>query len=195
MDTYIYRLGGDTYINLTNECTNDCTFCLRQGREGVGGKRLWLEKEPTAAEVIGLLKVEQPGSVVFCGFGEPTVKIDELKEIAAYVKGYGGHVRVDTNGHANIFHGRNVVPELAGLVDEVSISLNETDAAEYAAITKSRYGEQGYHEMLSFARKCVRQGIAVTLSVVDVVSEETIAQAEKIAGEMGAKLRVRGYLK
>jgi len=194
LDTYVYQLGADTYINLTNDCTNDCTFCLRQGREGVGGSKLWLEKEPTASEVIGLLDAKGKPDVVFCGFGEPTMRLAELKEIAAYVKHYGGHVRVDTNGHANIYHGRNVAPELAGLVDEVSISLNEANAAKYAAITKSRYGEQGYYEMLSFARACVREGIGVTMSVVDVVDEETIAAAQEIAREVGAKFRVRGYV-
>lgn len=193
MNTYTYELGKETYINLTNRCTNDCSFCIRQGATGLAGYDLWLEQEPTAEQVIEQLKEQKP-DVVFCGFGEPTIKIEELVEIAAYVKRYGGHVRINTNGHANRFHGYNVVPKLKGVVDEVSISLNETDAKKYAAITKSIYGEQSYYDLLEFARECVKEGIAVTLSVVDVIGQKAVLQAQQIAGEIGATLRVREYI-
>lgn len=192
MDTYTYEYKGRTYINLTNRCTNDCTFCIRNHKDGVGGHRLWLEKEPAAADVIALL-AGKPAEVVFCGFGEPTIKIDELKEIAAFVKGYGGHVRLNTNGHASAFHGRDIAKELVGLVDDVSISLNHADAKKYNEVSKSSYGEKGFDYMLDFARDCIRNGIAVTFSVMDLIGEESIAVSKRIADEIGAGFKVRQY--
>ncbi|MEG2957454.1 MAG: TatD family nuclease-associated radical SAM protein, partial [Christensenellaceae bacterium] len=166
MDTYTYKIGKDTYINLTNKCTNDCDFCVRRNGQGVGGYELWLQKEPTAQQVIELLKQDKT-DVVFCGFGEPTIKIDELKQIAQYVKDYGGRVRINTNGHASIYHGRDIAAELVGLVDEVSISLNEADAKKYDLVVHSIYGEDGFRHMIDFARACIKNGISVTFSVVD----------------------------
>ncbi len=193
MDTYTYRIGEDIYINLTNRCTNDCTFCVRRKGDGVSGYHLWMEQEPTAQQVIELLGAEQR-NVVFCGFGEPTIKLDELKEIAQFVKSYGGKVRLNTNGHANAIHGRNVAQELRGLVDVVSISLNEATAQKYERVVHSEYGEQGYDHMLEFARACVKEGIRVVLSVVDVISAEDIEACRKIAQKIGAEFRVRHYI-
>jgi TatD family-associated radical SAM protein len=193
MDVSIYKLGKDTYINLTNRCTNHCGFCIRENKEGVGGYNLWLDEEPTAKQVIDGLSREKP-DVVFCGYGEPMIRLDELLEIARYVKSYGGRVRVNTNGHASAFHKRDVAPELAGLIDEVSVSLNGADAANYAKITKSRYGEAGYGYMLDFARRCVEEGVKVTMSVVDVIGGDEIEACRKIAEGIGAEFRIRHFV-
>ncbi|MEG0257131.1 MAG: TatD family nuclease-associated radical SAM protein [Christensenella sp.] len=193
MNTYIYKIGDKNYINLTNKCTNDCEFCVRRTERGVGGYDLWLKNEPTADEIIKLLS-EDKTDVVFCGYGEPTVKIDELKKIAEYVKGYGGNVRINTNGHASVYHNRDVAKELAGLADEVSISLNEADARKYDAVVHSKYGEDGFRYMLDFARACVKYGIKTTLSVVDVISAADIETCRKIAENIGARFRVRTYI-
>ncbi len=192
MDTFVYEYKGSAYVNLTNKCTNDCTFCIRNHKDGVGGHELWLTREPTAAEVIALLG-GHPKEVVFCGFGEPTVRVEELKEIASYVKGYGGHVRLNTNGHASAIHGRDIASELSGLVDEVSISLNHSDAEKYNELCRSTYGEEGFSHMLQFARDCVRYGIKVTFSVMDMIGEENIAVCRMIADDVGAKFKVRQY--
>ncbi|MEA4853331.1 MAG: TatD family nuclease-associated radical SAM protein [Christensenella sp.] len=192
-NTYTYKIGDVTYINLTNQCTNDCDFCVRRTEKGVAGYDLWMEKEPTAAEVIAELAKDKT-DVVFCGYGEPTIKIDELKQIAAYVKNYGGHTRINTNGHASVYHGRDIAKELVGLIDEVSISLNEADAAKYQAVAHSRYGEDGFRYMLDFARDCVKYGIKATLSVVDVISPEDIETCRKIAQDVGATFRVRHFI-
>ncbi len=193
MNTYTYKIGNDTYINLTNKCTNDCEFCVRRQGKGVAGYDLWLDKEPTAREIIELLK-KDPTDVVFCGFGEPTIKMEELLEVAAFVKSYGGHTRINTNGHASAYHGRDIAAEMIDLIDEVSISLNEADAKKYEAVVHSRYGEDGFRYMLAFAQDCVNYGIAVTLSVVDVISREDIETCRKIAEEIGAEFRVRTYI-
>lgn len=194
MDLYVYEYGGKAYINLTNRCTNNCTFCIRNHEDGVGGYYLWLTKEPTAKEVTDLLEKDRK-DVVFCGFGEPTIKIDELKEIAKFVKEYGGHVRINTNGHASAFHGRNIAAELKGIVDEVSISLNNSDPGKYDELCRSVYGKQGYLHMLQFARDCVANGIAVKFSVIDLIGQEDIEKCRKIAEEIGAGFKVRTYIK
>ena len=191
--TYTYKIGNATYINLTNQCTNDCDFCVRRTEKGVAGYDLWLEKEPAAKDIIDELEKDQT-DVVFCGYGEPTIKIDELKEVAAYVKSYGGHTRINTNGHASVYHGRDIAQELVGLIDEVSISLNEADAHKYEAVVHSAYGEDGFGYMIDFARDCVKYGIKTTLSVVDIISSEDIEICRKIAEDVGAHFRVRHYI-
>ena len=193
MDTYVYKLGNVNYINLTNECTNDCTFCVRRGHDGVGGYNLHLEKEPSAQDVIEILDKDKT-DIVFCGLGEPTIKIEELKKIAEFVKEYGGKVRLNTNGHANVYHNKNVAEELAGLVDEVSISLNGTNPGEYNKLCLSAYGEAGFDYMLDFAKECIKSGIKVTLSVVDVIPDKDIEKAREIAESIGADFRVRAYI-
>lgn len=193
MNTYVYKLDDVNYINLTNQCTNDCTFCVRRAHSGVGGYDLHLEKEPCAQDVIDILNKDKT-DVVFCGLGEPTIKIDELKKIAEFVKSYGGKVRVNTNGHANKYHNRNVAAELAGLVDEISISLNGVTPRDYQTLCLSEYGEAGFDYMLDFAKECVKAGIRVTLSVVDVIPLEEIEKAKEIAREIGADFRIRAYI-
>ena len=194
MDTYVYRIGDKNYVNLTNKCTNNCDFCVRRTEKGVGGYDLWLKKEPSAQEVIALLEQDPADEVVFCGYGEPTIRIDELKEIAAYVKSRGGRTRINTNGHASAWHGRDIAAELKGLIDTVSVSLNEADAHKYDAVVHSRYGENGFAYMLDFARDCVKNGIHTVLSVVDVIGKDDIETCRKIAAGIGADFRVRTYI-
>lgn len=158
----------------------------------MGDYKLWLKKEPTAQQVIEQLgNVKEYSEVVFCGFGEPTIKLNELIEIAKKVKADGGKVRINTNGHANLFHGRNVVPELAGLVDVMSISLNAPTAEKYQKVCRSRYGLEAFDGMLDFARKCVGVIPEVVLSVVDVLPPEDIEKCREIAKQVGAKFRIR----
>ncbi len=194
-ETLIYRIGGAVYINLTNKCTNNCTFCLRETHDGVEGYHLWLKKDPEAAEVIAALENESDVSEsVFCGLGEPTMRLETLLEVAAYLKSRGSHVRLNTNGQGSEYAGRDIAPELKGLVDVVSISLNASDAAKYDAICKSIYGEEGFEIMLGFAKSCIEQGIETVLSVVDVIGDEEVAKCQKIAADVGARLRVRHYI-
>ena len=193
MDTYVYQVGGKNYSNRTNRCNNACDFCIRQNKVGIPGFSLWLEKEPEAEEVIAQLDAAGRGDVVFCGYGEPTLRLDVLKEVAAYVKSYGGKVRVNTNGLANREYGRDVVPELENLVDVMSISLNEASAEKYDAVCHSIYGPAAFDEMLDFARRCAGTRRDTVLSVVDVISPEDIAVCREIAEKVGARLRVREY--
>jgi len=195
-DNYIYPIDNSIYINLTNRCTNACSFCIRDGREGMNGYGLWLKREPTAGDVTALLTdAAKYDEAVFCGFGEPLFKLDEVKHIGAFLKAQGVRVRINTNGHGSRIHGRNIAPELVGALDVVSISLNAPDAARYQEICKSAYGEQGFDIMLDFANSCVREGLEVVLSVVDTIGADEIEACRKLAAERvpGSKFRVRGY--
>ncbi len=194
-DTYIYRLGEAIYINLTNACTNDCTFCVRNNSDGVGGYHLLLQKEPSAREVIALLENEEDvREIVFCGLGEPTMRLSALLEIAAYLKTRGSHIRLNTNGQGSAFADEDIAPRLKGFVDIVSISLNASGAQEYQQLCRSAYGEEAYAHLLDFARSCVAQGIDTVLSVVDVIGEDEVEKCRLIAGGIGARLRVRKYI-
>lgn len=192
---YVYSHAGALYINLTNQCTNNCVFCLRTKMDGIDGNNLWLEKEPSAADIIEQLgDMKGVEEIVFCGFGEPLIKLSEVLEVAKYVKQRGKKTRVNTNGHASVFHKKDVPKLLKGLIDVVSISLNATNAKHYQKLCHSVYGEEAFNYMIEFAKGCVAQGIRTKLSVVDVIGKEEIEEAEKLAKEIGAELKIRHYI-
>jgi len=195
MNTYIYKLNDAYYINLTNACTNNCTFCLRNEHCGVGGYDLKLSRDPEAADIIAEFeRIPDVREAVFCGLGEPTMRLDVLLEVARYLKSRGVRVRLNTNGQGSVFNGEDIAPRLRGLVDTVSISLNAPNAAEYDRLCQSVYGEEAYTHVLDFAKSCVDQGIETVLSVVDLIGEDEIEQCRRIAEGLGAKLRVRDYI-
>lgn len=192
MNTYVYKLGDALYVNLTNRCTNRCGFCVRNFCTGVGGYDLWLEQEPTVEQVIQQIgDPSQYNEIVFCGFGEPMIRLDELIEISKKIKEKNVAIRINTNGQANLYHGKNVVPMLRGLVDAVSISLNAATAEKYQEICRSRYGKEAFEGILDFARECVKVIPQVVFSVVDVLPSEDMEKCRAIAKDIGASFRVR----
>ncbi len=195
MDKYVYKYRNAVYINLTNRCTNACAFCIRVGHPGVGGHNLWIKREPEAADIIAELENEPViEKAVFCGFGEPTMRLEVLLEAAKYLKSRGANVRLDTNGQGSAHNGRDITPELRGLIDTVSISLNAPNAKGYQQLCNSVFGEEAYRHILEFAKGCIAQGIETVFSVVDVIGHDNIEQSRKIAEGVGAKFRVREYI-
>ncbi len=196
MNTITYRYKDAIYINLTNRCTNDCTFCVRNNHDGVGGYHLLLDSEPSAKDVIAQLeKQDDVSKVVFCGLGEPTMSLDVLLEVARYLKARGAQVRLNTNGQASAYAKSNVAKRLRGLVDTVSISLNAPNAEEYDKYCRSIYGEKAYEYVLEFAKECIDEGIDTVLSVVDIIGEEEVEESRRQAQKTGARFRVRKYVK
>lgn len=195
----LYKVHNNLYVNLTNRCPYACTFCLRQTMDRIGeSDRLWLEKEPTYEEVVaefGKFDMSQYGEVVFCGFGEPTEAFDTLIKVAAYVKEtFKMPVRINTNGMGNLINGRDIVPEMKGLVDTVSISLNNPNKEAYLALVRSKFGEQSFDEMISFAKECVAVIPNVVLTTVDTtISKEDEAKCQKLCDEIGATYRIRPW--
>ncbi len=189
--TYVYRYNDKNYINLTNVCTNDCDFCIRKNENPIPGYDLWLDADPTAEQVIEQLDELGRGDVVFCGYGEPTCALEVMKEVGAYVKSYGGKVRLNTNGLGNLYFERDITAELAEFVNTVSISLNAPNAREYDEICHSAFGLQAYPALLNFAQRCVQRGIDTVLSVVDVIPRGEIELCRRIVERTGARFRVR----
>jgi TatD DNase family protein len=187
-----YKLKNSLYINLTIRCNADCVFCDRKGDAVIKGINLKIEREPSAEEVIA--EIGDPtkyDEIVFCGYGEPTIRLEELKQIAGWVKEHGGKTRINTDGHGSVIHKRNIVPELVGLIDGVSISLNATEPEQYGRLMRIN-GAVFFPAMLEFAREAVRLLPRVVLTVVDL-DEVDKKKAEGIAKEIGAQFYQRPY--
>lgn len=194
MDTYTYQIGNNLYINLTNRCSNRCTFCVREGKAEFEGYALWLKKEPTAEQVIA--EIGDPlryGEIVFCGFGEPTYRLEAMLEVCAYVHSRGGRTRLNTNGHGNAINGKNIAPLLKGNLDTVNISLNAPSEAEYVSVCRPQIAD-AYNTLLDFARACKESGVSALFSVVDCIGKEAVEKCRRIADEIGLPLRVREFI-
>lgn len=205
----VYLLDGKIYINLTNRCTNDCIFCLRKDKDDVVGQTLWLDDESsTADDVIKQFELKRNElltihnlpfkEVIFCGYGEPMLKFDVMKQVAKYIKDKYPEtkIRVNTNGHANYVYKKNVVPECKGLIDEFSVSLNGSTKEEYDELSQPKFDE-AYDEMKKFIKACSDEGISVVASVVEGYKGRhlDLEKCEEIAKSLGAKFRVREWIK
>ena len=201
-DNLVYLLDGKIYINLTNKCTNACIFCIRSLKDDVCGKNLWLTDENVSSnDVIDQLKplLKDEKEVIFCGYGEPTLKLDVLKEVAKFVKDNYKDVkiRLNTNGHANFIYKRDITPELVGLIDEISVSLNSPTEEQYKELTQPNLAcETPLEEVKDFIKKSVEAGIPTVASVVKGYKnfEIDIEKCEKITKDLGATFRVREWL-
>jgi TatD DNase family protein len=189
----VYRLRNSLYVNLTIRCNADCVFCDRKGEAVIKGHNLRIEKEPTAEEVIRA--IGDPASwaeVVFCGYGEPTIRLKELKEVAAWVKSRGGKTRLNTDGHGSLINKRNIVPELAGILDAVSVSLNSPDPAQYGELMRLDPGVY-FPAMLDFAREAVRHIPRVVMTIVDMPGIDVARARQLVEGEIGATFQSRPF--
>ena len=195
----LYKVHNNLYINLTNRCPYSCTFCLRQKMDKVGeSDTLWLLREPTAEKVIEEFKkwdVDSFHEIVFCGFGEPTEAFDVLKKVAEFIKSkYNKPIRLNTNGVGSLINKRNIAPELKGLIDTVSISLNNPDPEEYAKLVRSKYGVKSFQEMIDFAKECKKYVPNVVMSTVDTtISHEEEKKCKEICDKIGAEYRIRPW--
>ena len=197
MADILYTYKNEVYVNLTNKCDCSCTFCIRSHKDGVGdADTLWHKTDPTLDEVIDAMDgfdLTDYEELVYCGYGEPTCALDALIASAKYAKDkFGIRVRVNTNGLGSLYNERDIVPELKGVVDVVSISLNAPDEAEYMKVTRPRF-EAAFQGMLDFAVRCREEGIETRFTVVDVLPEEEIEASKKLAESMGIGLRVRHF--
>jgi TatD DNase family protein len=185
-----YQIRDSLYLNITNRCTNRCSFCIRFQSDYVKGHNLRLANEPTEDELkdaIGdPLRYQE---IVFCGYGEPLLRLDVVKNVAQWVKQKKGRIRIDTNGHGNMIYGRNILPELQGIVDSMSISLNAQSKEVYDAICKPSF-ENAYEGMLSFIREAKKVIPQVQVTVVTLPGVD-IEECRRIAGGLGVQLRVR----
>lgn len=203
--TITYEYEGALYVNLTNKCNCNCEFCLRRGKaEGsiYTEDSLWLEREPSREEALESFLSRDVCSyreIVFCGYGEPTYRLDVILWLVDRLKEKFGDklpsVRINTNGHANLIQGRNVCSELKGRIDTLSISLNATNAADYVALCHPIQGEAAYQAMLDFAKESAAYVSNVVMTIVDKdKTREEIDRCYAIAEELGVQLRVRSFI-
>jgi TatD DNase family protein len=191
--TYTYQIGESLYINVTNRCNADCVFCDRKGAATIKGYNLKMGKsqEPPAGEYnkeIGDPKRFK--EIVFCGYGEPTIRWEVVKQVAKYVKDNGGKTRLNTDGHGNVINKRDITPEMKGLIDSVSISLNSISSEQYAKIM--RVDPAMHSEMIDFAKKAKRY-THVIMSIVGIDEVDSEAAKKFVTEEMGVDFREREY--
>lgn len=203
MMTISYEYEDCLYVNLTNRCDCACVFCLRHnGHKGsIYADDLWLEHEPTREEALEDLlgrELSKYRNLVFCGFGEPMYRIDDILWLVDQLRAQVPQlppVRINTNGHANLILGRDVTPELKGRIDILSISLNGSTAEEYCAVTHPRAGETAWDAMLDFTRRAAAYVPTVMMTIVNKdKTPEEIERCRSMAESLGAKLRIREYI-
>ena len=195
MKNFVYEYGGSLYINLTNKCPNNCEFCVRNFRNGIGEDDLRLTREPNfddIKEMLSLFPLKKYDEIVFCGYGEPLCALSVLSQVAPYIKRLGFKTRLNTNGLGGLWNKRKDIPVLISkYIDSVSISLNASNPELYQEICRSIYGEDAFDALIEFAKGCIENGIDTTLSVVDFIGEEEIENCRALAEQLGAKYRVR----
>lgn len=194
MSQITYELGDSLYLNITNRCTNRCEFCIRYKAKTFHAKySLWLDKEPASDDL--LKEIGDPkryDEIVFCGYGEPLLRLDVVKVVSAKLKKLGARIRIDTNGEANLYHKKNILPELKGLIDEIQISLNAENAELHELLCHSDFGESSYQAILDFIKEAKKYIPKVIATVVDLPSIDK-DKCKKIAKDLGVGFRVRPY--
>ena len=198
-DTYAYVLDGNLYINLTNKCSNGCDFCVRNERTSYYGNYLWLRGgDPTPEKVIaavnGMGDLSRFKEVVFCGFGEPTYRVDEMTALCDYFHSKGLSTRLNTNGQGNLINKRDIVPELKNKIDLVNVSLNASCAEKYQKICRSQFGESGFDAMVEFAKLCKKNGVNCRFSIVDCIGQDEVEACKRLAESARIPLYIRDYI-
>lgn len=192
----LYDYGRGLYANITNRCPNRCEFCIRTMTPALGSAdSLWLKREPTVDEVLEMMKdwnLNLYDELVFCGYGEPTERLDDLLAIARKVKGRTHlKVRINTNGLSDLINGKETAPMMEGVIDSISISLNQSDAEKYVELCHPRFGLPSYDAMLDFTKEVQKYVPHVAMSVVGVIPREDIEKCRDIAADLGVAFRVR----
>ena len=197
MADILYTYKNQVYANITNKCDCSCRFCIRSHKDHVGdSETLWHKQDPSLEEIKAAMdQFDFTGytELVYCGYGEPTCALDNLIESAKYAKErYGVSIRVNTNGLANLYHKRDVITELAQVVDSVSIRLNAPTKEAYQDVTRPEFPD-AFDSMLSFGVECQKAIPSVKFTVVGVLSDEEIKASQELADRLQVPLRVRKY--
>jgi len=190
---FTYQIGQSLYINVTNRCNADCVFCDRKGEAVINGYSLKMKKSEEPEAEVYIKEIGDPKifkEIVFCGYGEPTIRWDVVKQVAKYIKDNGGKTRINTDGHGNFINKRDITPEMQGLIDTVSISLNSTDSDQYAKLM--RVDPKMHTEMIDFAKKA-KQHSHVVMSIVGLSEVDAESAKKFVTDEIGVDFREREY--
>ncbi|MEM3627187.1 MAG: TatD family nuclease-associated radical SAM protein [Candidatus Bathyarchaeia archaeon] len=196
----VYWLGNNLYLNITNRCPNNCYFCLRNFKSGVGGFKLKLQREPCVDEIIGELQkfinLKSWAEFVFCGFGEPLERLDCILEVCRWIRRHYGKtisIRVDTNGQGYLINnGRDVIKELRNSgVNRLSVSLNAHDQETYNEVCRPTF-KNAFESVIEFIGKA-KGNFDVEITAV-AIPEVDLSKIGEIARKFGVKFRVREYI-
>ncbi len=192
MNQISYQIEDRLYLNITDRCTLSCAFCPKNnGSMQLREYDLSLDHRPSAQEVIDSIgNVSDYAEFVFCGYGEPTLRLDVLLEVARHIKEHGGKVRINTDGLANLVHKRNVLPELGEYVDALSVSMNAQNEEIYNRHCLPAM-EGSYQAMLDFLRLAPQYIENVTASALEGLDGVDIAACEQIAADCGVRFKKR----
>ena len=196
-----YIVDGKLYVNVTNRCSNRCDFCIRNNGDGAyGSDSLWLEREPTVEEIKASVFSHDLSTfpeLVFCGYGEPSYRLYDIREVALAVKKKYPEikVRINTNGHSDLIWAKNTAPDYEGAFDIVSISLNTPNPKRYDEICHSHFGEKSHAALIEFAKNVKNYVQNTQFSVVkETLTAEEIEECKKISERTGVYLRLRDYI-
>lgn len=195
----LYEVHNNLYVNMTNRCPCACTFCLRQTRDEMEGSgSLWLEREPAVDEVkaeFSKFDTDKYEEIVFCGFGEPTERLEDMLEVCRFIKEkYNKPIRINTNGLSDLIHGKDTAPMFQGLADTISISLNTPNKKRYLELTRSKFGIDSFDAMLRFAgnvKNYVKNVVLSTVSTTLTAEEEK--ECAEICKKIGVTYRIRPF--
>ncbi len=188
-----YKIRNSLYVNVTNRCNADCVFCDRKGEANIKGYNLKMSKkeEPSAQEYISEIKdPTQYDEIVFCGYGEPTIRWEVVKEVAQWVKENGGKTRMNTNGHGNVINKRDITPDLENLLDTVSVSLNSVSPKQYSELMQ--LPEHYHQDMIDFAKSASKY-TNVVMSIVGMDNIDTEKAKKFVSEDLGLEFRERVY--
>lgn len=189
-----YKIGKRLYLNITNRCTNNCIFCVRNKSKFIQGYDLSLDREPTAAEIIRAIDdPEIYQEIVFCGYGEPLLRLKEVLEVSRYLKNRGCWVRINTNGHGNLIHQRNIVPELAPVIAAISVSLNVDSEEKYLEICQPSFGPGTYQEVKEFILECKKYIPKIIVTVINLPQVDLKTCEIIVRQELGVDYKIRRY--
>lgn len=196
--TILYVVKDKLYVNITNRCPCNCTFCIRNNGDGAyGSDSLWLETEPTEEQIIaefGKYDLSAYREIVFCGYGEPMERAEVLVNVSKWLKTVTKTpLRINTNGLSDLINGKPTAKMLSEVMDIISISLNAPTAGEYNEVSRPKFGMDSFPALLKFAEECKKYAPKVMFSVVDVITKEQIARCQELSDKMGIELRVRAY--
>ncbi len=192
--SFTYRIGNSLYINVTNRCNAKCEFCDRKGDAVISGYNLSMSKSEEPEAEVYIKEISDPkqfNEIVFCGYGEPTLRWHVVKSVAKYVKENEGRTRLITNGHGNLINKRDITPELKGLIDVVSISFNSADPRQYSEILglETRY----FNEMITFAKDAKNYVEKIVMTVISMDKIDIERARKTVEEKIGAEFRVRQY--
>ena len=191
--TIAYDYATGLYLNITNRCPCNCSFCVRRHSISLGG--LWLPREPALEEIEAAIPMDfsQYDEVVFCGYGEPCERLEALLYTSSLIKERTDlPIRLNTNGLSDLINGKRTAPLLAAGFDRISISLNAPDAETYYALCNPSFGKDSFNEVIRFALECMDYFDHVTCSVVrHALTESQLAKCVRLCERLGLRLRIR----